>query len=449
MPTQELQSFTKETQKLVLKTLCEFPILNLEELSLLLQNRGKKISRDEIIQILHSIAPNKNWFRASQEELQKEVLDYIWNLESQILFLFPPKQKETTIAEFNQLRLQSKQSKVSKDLIKHLQMILSVESKNLSKFRKFSKELTYLSDIDPNTQISWLFRVLLSRINLSSISTTEDLCEKLVNEAKERFSLLCDKAGKTTNRLCERFIEKYFPKNISSSLLTELLTKYQSVYHKYESNQELERSTSAEMSDQSKIFQNIIDEIIKTQDLVRNSSEGGFIGKLLNGKIKSAAVINDKLDKIKNLISQLQELFTNVSKSGSEKILVVQKLQTDYENVLVVKSQLENDLYTLRDTYKNLEEKYSAAQNDLHDKAESLEKAHEKVAVLQQRVEEVPDLENKINLLRDDVFTAKDLAVRSYARLVRLKTDLLNGQGLHKQKNGSKDVNQVEMGSEI
>ena len=152
MPTQEIQTVTKDTQKIVLKTICENPTCTLEELNLMLKSSIKKITQDEILQIIHSISPNKNWHRANQEDIQKEILEYVWVLETQVLFLFPTKQKETTIAEFNQIRLQNKQSKAPKDLIRHIQTILSVDGKNLAKFRRFQKELSIQSDIDINIQ---------------------------------------------------------------------------------------------------------------------------------------------------------------------------------------------------------------------------------------------------------------------------------------------------------
>src|SRR3989338_6379030 len=162
MATQEIQTVTKETQKIVLKAICEFPTLTIEELSLLLKSRMSKISQDEIIQVIHGIAPNKNWHRANQDDVQKELLNYIWTLENQILFLLPTKQKETTIAEFNQLRLQNKQPKVPKDIIRHLQAVLIVDGKNLARFRKFQKDLSIQNELDINVQAGWLIRILLA-----------------------------------------------------------------------------------------------------------------------------------------------------------------------------------------------------------------------------------------------------------------------------------------------
>ena len=168
MPIQEIQTLTKETQKTVLKTICESPTLSIEELTLLLKSKIKNITQEEVLQVIHSISPNKNWHRATADDVQKEILNYLWTLEAQILFLLPTKQKETTIAEFNQIRLQNKQSKASKDLIRHLQTLLSVESKNLSKFRKFQKDLSVQNDLDMNIQAAWLSRTILANLNIKS-----------------------------------------------------------------------------------------------------------------------------------------------------------------------------------------------------------------------------------------------------------------------------------------
>ena len=445
MPTQEIQTITKETQKVVLKTICESPVIGIEELVLLLNSRDKKISKEEVIQVLHSISPGKNWHRTSQEDMQTEVLDYLWTLENQILFLLPAKQKETTVAEFNQIRLQNKQSKVSKDLIRHLQTLLFVESKNLSKFRKFVKDLSVQGDVDPNIQAVWLLRILLAELDSNSISSNEEIVSTLINNLKERSQAVSEKVGKTIQRITERFVEKYFPKNISVSSLKELISKYQSIYHSYEAGGEREIVSQGDFQDQNKLIQGIVEHLKEAQAIVNDSHEGGFLSKLLSGKVKNKEGVIKKIDDAIALINQLNEVHNKANKSISEKVLLVQKLQSDYENIVLVKSQLENDLYNLKENLKTLEEKHSITERELHDKTESLEKAHEKIAVLQQKADHMPEMEGKISNFKEELNTAKDLAVRLYSRLNKIKADLvkqlpenkknykLNGE----QKNGT------------
>ena len=449
MPTQEIQIVTKETQKIVLKTICESPVIGIEELVLLLNSRGKKISQEEIIQVLHGISPNKNWHRTSREDMQKEVLDYLWTLENQILFLLPTKQKETTVAEFNQIRLQNKQSKVSKDLIRHLQALLSVESKNLSKFRKFIKDLSVQNDVDPNIQAMWLIRLLLAELNLNSINSNEELVSILITNLKEKSHGISEKVGKTIQRITERFVEKYFPKNISVESLKELMSTYQSIYHSYESGADHEIPAQNEFQDQNRLIQEIIEHLKDAQSIVNDSHEGGFLSKLLSGKVKNKEGVIKKIDDAILLINQVSELHNKTNRSVNEKVLIVQKLQSDYENIILVKSQLENDLYNLKESLKTLEEKHSVTDRELQDKAESLEKAHEKIAMLQQKADQMPEIEGKVNNFREELAFAKDLAVRLYSRLNKIKADLskqapenkkinkLNGE----QKNGT--VNNV------
>ena len=434
MQTQEIQAITKETQKIVLKTICESPIIGIEELVLLLNSRGKKVSQEEVIQILHSISPSKNWHRTSNEEMQKEILDYLWTLENQIFFLFPTKQKETTVAEFNQIRLQNKQSKVSKDLIRHLQVLLSVEAKNLSKFRKFIKDLSDQADVDPNIQAMWLLRMLLAELNLNSVTSNEELISVLINSLKEKSPVISEKVGKTIQRITERFVEKYFPKKISGELLKELISKYQTVYRNYEAGPEREIIAHSECQDQNKLTWEVIEYLKEAQDIVNNSHEGGFLSKLFSGKVKNKEGVIKKIDDVIILINQLNELHNKSGKSINEKILLVQKLQSDYENVLLVKSQLESDLYNLKENLKTLEEKNFTNEKELQDKAESLEKAHEKIAILQQKVDQLPEMEGKVSNFREELNTAKDLAVRLYSRLNKIKTDL-SKQAPEKHKN--------------
>ena len=432
--TQEIQTVTKETQKIVLKTICESPIIGIEELVLLLNSRDKKVSQEEVIQVLHSIAPNKNWHRTSKEEMQKEILEYLWTLEDQILFLLPAKQKETTIAEFNQIRLQSKQSKVSKDLIRHLQTLLSVEAKNLSKFRKFIKDLSIQNDVDPNVQEMWLLRMLLSELDSNLVTSHEELVSTLVNNLKEKSPVISEKVGKTIQRITERFVEKYFPKNISSELLKELISKYQTIYHNYGSGAQHEIVSYSELQDQNKLIQEIVKQLKEAQDIVNDSHEGGFLSKLLSGKVKNKEGVIKKIDDAIALINQLNEAHNKSNKSVNEKVLLVQKLQSDYENIVLVKSQLENDLYNLKESLKTLEGKYSITERELHDKAESLEKAHEKIAVLQQKVDQLPEMEGRVSNFREELNTAKDLAIRLYSRLNKIKANLFK-QSSEKHKN--------------
>ena len=434
MLTQEIQTVTKETQKIVLKTICESPVIGIEELVLLLNSRDKKVSQEEVVQVLHSISPNKNWHRASAEDIQKEVLDYLWTLENQILFLLPTKQKETTVAEFNQIRLQNKQSKVSKDLIRHLQGLLSVEAKNLSKFRKFVKDLSVQNDVDSNFQSMWLLRIVLAELNLNSVNSKEELISTLINNFKEKSPVLSEKTGRTMQRITERFIEKYFPKNSSVELLKELISKYQSIYLNYESGAESEIASQTKFQDQNKLTQEIIEHLKEAQEIIDTSHEGGFLSKLISGKVKNKEGVIKKIDDAIALINQLNELHNKANKSVGEKILLVQKFQSDYENIVFVKSQMENDLYNLKESLKTFEEKHTLSQKELQDKTDSLEKAHEKIAMLQQKADQIPDLEGKTHSFREELATAKDLAIRLYSRLNKIKADL-SRQSPEKQKN--------------
>jgi len=357
LPIQETQTITKETQKAVLKVICESPTLTIEELSTLLKSRGNKISQEEILQVLHSISPSKNWHRATQEDVQKEVLEYLWTLEAQILFLLPTKQKETTIAEFNQIRLQNKQSKVLKDIIRHLQSILTVDGKNLAKFRKFQKDLSFQNDIDINIQTSWLIRRITSDLNITLVTSCQNLPTLIANQLRERFPTISEKAGKTLQRICEKFVEKYFPKNISENKLKEIVTSYQTIFHNYKKGSETETSTQSEFYDQNKLTQNIIETLYEVQNIVKESHEGGALSKLFAGKLRNKEGIIKKIDEVINSLNQVCELSNKSNKVSNEKTLLVQKLQSDYENIVLVKSQLENDLYTQKEKIAQLEEK--------------------------------------------------------------------------------------------
>ena len=223
MATQELKMVNKDTQRFILKMLSESPALKLEDLYLHIKNSNKNITQEEITQVIHGINPTKNWQNVSEEEVQDELLKYIWTLETQILFLFPVKQKETSVAEFNQIRLQNNQPKASKDLIRHMQSLLMVEAKNLSKFRKFQKDHSTQEDLDPNTQTMWAVRLIISSIKIESVSSGSELSSVLINKLKENFPELTNKVGKTLQRICERFTEKYFPKSISNVAYNQLL----------------------------------------------------------------------------------------------------------------------------------------------------------------------------------------------------------------------------------
>ena len=458
MPTQEIQTVTKDTQKIVLKMICENPTCTLEELNLMLKSSIKKITQDEILQVIHSISPNKNWHRASQEDIQKEILDYIWTLEAQVLFLFPTKQKETTIAEFNQIRLQNKQSKAPKDLIRHIQTILSVDGKNLAKFRKFQKELSIQSDVDINIQASWLVRVLLANLNLNSITTTQDVSSLLLSQFKEKLPVLFEKTGKTSQRICERFIDKYFSKNTTENKLIELISSYQSIFNTYKKASEGEIQIQSEFQDQNKIIQNTVEQLKEVQEIVNESHEGGFMSKLLSGKVKNKEGIIEKINEVISALSQINDINIKSNKSTAEKSLLVQKLQSDYENIVYVKNQLESDLYSLNEKVKQLEENISSLDKELHNKTESLEKAHEKIALLQQKVDQIPNIESRTDLLREELSTAKEIALSLYSRVNKIKADLLKQQnekpktnktnGEHKSVNGNPTIHKVQQNLE-
>ena len=88
----------------------------------------------------------------------------------------------------------------------------------------------------------------------------------------------------------------------------------------------------------------------------------------------------------------------------------------------------------MKESLKTLEEKNFTNEKELQDKAESLEKAHEKIAILQQKVDQLPEMEGKVSNFREELNTAKDLAVRLYSRLNKIKTDL-SKQAPEKHKN--------------
>lgn len=458
MPTQEAQTVTKETQKVILKAICENPTLTVEDLALFLKSRMSKISQDEIVQVIHSLSPNKNWHRATEEDIQKEVLDYVWTLENQILFLLPTKQKETTTAEFNQIRLQNKQPKAPKDIIRHIQSTLLVDGKNLARFRKFQKDLTILNDLDINTQAVWLSRFILASISLEKVSEVHQLSTLLANEYKEKFPAITDKVGKTLQRICERIVEKYFPKNTSETRLKELVTLYQSIYNIYKKVSEGEIHTQGEIKDQNKQIENIIETLKEIQEIVSESHEGGFLSKLTTGQVKNKEGIIKRVDNIIDNLNLLNESNNKTNKIISDKSLIVQKLQSDYENILLVKSQLEHDLFNLNDKLKSLEEKNSNMEKELQDKTESLEKVHEKIASLQKKADEIPEYNSRNNLLREELNTAKNIALSLYSRVNKLKEDIskqiieksksIKPNGEQKASNGNQTFHKVQQDQE-
>lgn len=424
MVQQELQLVTKETQKVVLKALCENPTLSIEDLSLSLKGHGKSVTPEEINQVLLSIAPNKNWSRTTAEETRKEILNYLWILEAQILFLFPTKQKETTLAEFNQLRLRNKQTKVSKDLIRHLQTILLVDGKNLAKFRKFEKDLNILDDVDSATQGTWAMRIVLAVLELDQVSTVQQLSSLTQEKFREAFPLLAEKVGKTLQRISEKLIERYFPKDISGSELKELVAKYQSIFKTYKQGTEVEVGIQKEYQDQNKVIDSIIEELSEVKSLVTESHEGGFVSKLISGKVKNKEGVIGRVERAIEMLKELAHLSNVVNQASLDKALLVQKLQTDYESILITKNQLENDLFNIKEDLKSLQEKKVSLDNELKDTRESLERAHEKIATLQQIVDTIPEHQTKENMLREELNTAKDLSLRLYRRLGKLKSDI-------------------------
>lgn len=437
MHTQEPPTITKETQKTILKAVCENPTFGFEELTLFLKSIGKNISQDEVVQVIQSIAPNKNWHRATKEDVQKEILEYLWTLEAQILFLLPTKQKETTVAEFNQFRLQNKQVKVQKDLIRHLLSLLSVDGKNLVKFRKFEKELSYQNDLDPNTQANWTIRIILSSLNPEHLQNYQELSTLIVNQFKEKYPVLAEKVGKTIQRLSERFTEKYFPKNVSETKLRELITTYQSILNTYKSGSDKELSTQTEFYDQNKLVQSIIEKLQDAQEIVNESHEGGFLSKLLTGRVKNKEGVIKKIDEVIKSLNQVLGLNFQTNKTINEKVLLVQKLQSDYENIVLVKSQLENDTFNLNEKLNHLEEENNNLKKEFKEKTESLQKAQEKIASLQHTADTIPEHESKENHLREDLSTAKSIAISLYQRVNKLKADLLNRSN-DKPKNNHK-----------
>ncbi len=424
LPTQEIQTVTKEIQKIVLKSICESPTLTIEELTSQLKSTLKKISQDEIIQVIQSLSPNKNWHRASEEDIQKEILNYIWTLESEILFLFPSKQKETSVSDFNQLRLQNKQPKVPKDTIRNLQSILMVDGKSLAKFRKFHKDLSMQNDLDINVQAMWLVRIVLANLTLDTNSELQNLSQMLNKEISEKFPTIAEKTGKTLQRICDRFLEKYFPRKTSGMKLKELVTLYQAAFNTYKQVSEGELSNQTELKDQNKIIQNITEQLKEVQEIINESHEGGFVSKLFSGKIKNKEGIIKKIEDVIASLNEITELSSKATKSITDKSFLVQKVQSDYDNIIFIKNQLEHDLLNLNEKIQGAEEKNSNLEKDLKDKTELLEKLQGKFTSLQQKVDEIPEMEEKINLLREDLTTAKTISISLYSRIQRMKDEL-------------------------
>ena len=451
MTAQTAQMVNKETQKIVLRALFEAPSTTPEELTLTLNSQAKNLSQEEIFQVLNLILPENNWYRITKENTHKEILSYVWTLEFQVLFLLPAKQKENTIAEFNQVRLQNNQTKVSKDLIRHIQSLLQVDSKNLSKFRKFVKDLSFQNDIDPNTQTEWMLRVLLAELDMNSISTFEDLSKTLIDQLKEKSPVIFEKAGKTVFRLSERFAEKYFPKDASADLLRELVRCYQDTYHRYATGVHSEIQHHGESRDYNMLIQEIVRYLNESKNLLVSSHEGGFFSKLISGKVKNKEGILEKIDDAVKLINQLGDLNNKSNKTVSEKVLLLKKVQSDYENVVLTKNQLEKDLFSLREKTDMLEEKNNSMQNEVREKTEQMNKALEKLSSLEEKSSQVPDLESKVSLLRNDLNFSREISVRLYSRVKKLKTDLLTNLDKVKEtsaSNGSYKVCQINSPSQ-
>jgi len=419
------QILNKETQKIVLKTLCEFPATSIEELASLLQSRGKKLSQEELNQAVYSISPTKNWQKASEEEIQEEILNYVWTLENQILFLFPAKQKETSVAEFNHVRLQNKQCKAQKDIIRHLQTLLHVESKNLGKFRKFQKELTLQNDVDANTHAIWAVRLALASVSLNQISNINELSSILIEKVKEKYPTTAENVGKTLQRITEKLVEKYFPKGISDNKLKELISLYQSTFNKNKQLSEGELNTPQESQDQNKLIKSIKDKLNKAKEELNQTSEGGFLSKLFSGKVKNREGIIEKLTEVIESLDELNDQESKASRSINEKVLIVQKLQSDYEAILIVKSQIENESALLNDKLITSENKSTNLTKELTLNTESLEKAHEKIASLQQKIDELSSLPEKADSLKEELNSAKSIAISLHTRISKLKSEVL------------------------
>lgn len=434
MTTQELKMVNKDTQKSILKAISEFPSLKPEELFLIIKNTNKNITQEEVLQVIHGTNPTKNWQKLSEEEIQNELLRYVWILETQILFLFPAKQKETSVAEFNQIRLQNNQSKASKDLIRHIQSLLMVEAKNLSKFRKFQKDHSIQNDLDPNTQAMWATRLIISSIKINSVSSANELSSLLISEFKERFPELSNKVGKTLQRICERFTEKYFPKSISDMALKELISSYQDTYNTYKKISEGEIPTSSESQDQNKVVKGLVEKLQNIQTEIKESHEGGFLSKLFSGQVKNREGIIQKINEVINSLNEITEQNSKVSKVNNEKLLVVQKLQSDYEALILLKSQLENDLHSINEKLNASEERNTSLAKEQHLVTESLEKAHEKIADLQQKLEVTSGQSEKSDSLKQELSTAKDISLKLYTRINKLKSDLLKQDKTEKLK---------------
>ncbi len=425
MTTQELQAISKDTQKFVLKIMSEFPTLSINELTGLIQSRGKKISQEEVTQIIQGISPSKNWQRAEENEIQEEILKYVWTLETQILFLFPTKQKETSTADFNQIRLQNKQSKAPKDLIRHIQSLLMVEGKNLARFRKLQKEFSYQNDLDSNTQAIWAVRILVPQISLNSITNLNSLTNSLIDELRSKFPNVAENSGKTLPRIVERFIEKYIPKTYSDQRLKELISSYQSILNSYKNSQSSEISTQCESLDQGKVFKDIIENLKSVQEEIRQSHEGGFLSKLFAGKIKNREGLIEKIGDAIESFTELNEQNLRSQKLSNEKALLLQKVQSEHDALLIAKSQLENDLFSINEKLNTEEEKNTTSCKELNLTTESLEKAHEKIAMLQQKIDELTSASEKSESLKTDLATAKNIAISLYSRINKLKTEIL------------------------
>lgn len=416
---------TKEIQKTVLKALFEQPTFSIEELTLSLKEKEKNISQDEVFQSIQSLYPEKNWYSMTADERRKQILTFLFTLESQILFVLPAKQKENTVSDFNQFRLKNKQTKASKDIIRHLQSILMVDGKNLSKFRKFEKENELQNDIDANTQMLWAIRITFLNLNLEKLMSTQGLSQLLISEAEVKFPEISKKVGKTVQRITERFVERYFMRDLSLEDLKETISLFQEINKNYCNGVEVELVIKDESTNQTKLIHGLTQKIEDLKNIVNKSHEGGFLGKLFSGTLKNKEGILKGLEEILSGLNNLEDSGNSTNKVNEEKALIVQKLQSDYESVLLSKNQLEFDLKKALAENKTIEEKYKSVEKELQDITDSLEKSHEKLASQQRKVEQVPELENKSNILREELNFAKDISVRLYKRVNKLKAELL------------------------
>lgn len=423
---QETPLVTREIQKIVLKAMCDTPTMSIEELTLSIKNKGKEVTVEEVTHVIRGISPTEKWHKASSFETLSVKLDYIWTLESQILFLLSTKQKENSLVELNQVRLKSGQPKVSKDLVRHLQSVLMVEGKSLSKFRKFEKEHSLTEDVDVNAKALWSIRLILSQIDLNSLSEVQKLPVLLADSFAERFPSLAGEVGKTLQRICERFVDRYFDRSLTSSELKSLVQKFQSAYDSYKKGSETTLSENKETVNQVKLINNSIEKLEEIKRIVAESHEGGFLSKLFSGSVKNREGVEKASDEVIEILQELVEANNSSASTTSENALLFQKLQADYDNVLLAKGQLEAELLEYKEKSESLELKNKELMNECQDATTSLEKAHEKIADLQQNVDKLSTSEENSSKLKEEFKLSKNMTVKLYKRINRLKQDLEN-----------------------